>query len=149
MKPTKPKTPATTRALQAWQSELRRLESSLMQWQEDLNERDSELDKREAVLEEQEAAFADVIAEADDPTVERYASTWEDAHEDCDCVCDDEDAGGGCDCDKCENTRENWVKSFKEDYNFDMPRFHQPKPVIGDEIRWLEKLWKLKDSRKK
>jgi hypothetical protein len=149
--------PATTKALQAWKSELRRLETRLGEWANQLAE-------RERVLEEQEAAFEAALDNADEKVVERYASTWEDAHGDeceltmdadgnvhADCGCLDTDAGAGCDCPKCQNTRANWVggTDFTNYFTLHHGQQASPKQPVGDEVKWLENLWKLEDKRKK
>jgi hypothetical protein len=151
----KPKSsvPATTKALQAWQSELRRLEKRLEEWSNDLAE-------REENLEQQEAAFADAVENADGETVQLYADHFshdddEDDGMDCDendCGCTPEDAASNCDCPKCTGARRDWVKAGDEilppGSRIDISRAFQRQPV-GDEVKWLENLWKLKDDRKK
>jgi hypothetical protein len=170
----KPKSsvPATTKALQAWQSELRRLEKRLEEWSH-------ELDAREETLQQQEASFEGVLNGADDETVQRYALSQqaedvaddldmsdiftEDGDYDCtdrfvhgvDCGCSPEDAAANCDCPKCKSTRQDWIKAgdsrkfpLSDGFGFPIiaPRREPPK---GDEVTWLESLWKLKDNRKK
>jgi hypothetical protein len=152
----KPKSsvPATTKALQAWQSELRRLEKRLEEWS-------NELDAREETLQQQEAAFEGVLNGADEATVQRYADSQADDPEECyqdgDCGCTSEDAASNCDCPKCESTRTDWIKAgddrkhpLSDGFGFPIitPRRESPKPA-GDEVTWLENLWKLKDDRKK
>jgi hypothetical protein len=127
--------PATQKALQAWQSELRKLEKRLGEWSEALAE-------RERILEEQEQCFEQAVETADDAVVQRYAQIGEDPDtmiED-ECDCGPEEAAAGCDCPKCE--RRNKIANH---------RLTKPeKPEIkGDEVTWLEELWRLEDKRKK
>jgi hypothetical protein len=121
----KPSVPATTKALQAWQSELRHLEKRLEEWSNDLAVREED-------LEQHEAAFASVLDKADDETIQRYADYLED------CGCTAEDAANGCDCPKCEQFRSKASS----------PTIAVPGDK-GDEVEWLENLWKLKDGRRK
>jgi len=98
----KPKSsvPATTKALQAWHSELRHLEKRLGEWANILAE-------RERLLEEQEAAFSAAVDDAPDEVVKHYANNHAyDIDEDCGCT--PEDAVTGCDCPKCEQGRAHW-----------------------------------------
>jgi hypothetical protein len=149
----KPKSsvPATTKALQAWQSELRRLEQRLEEWANDLAQ-------REEILEEQEEAFATAVDGADGETVQLYADHVAqdsgsylidengDIREENDCGCTPEDVEEGCDCPKCESVR------HQERVATDQRKTEAAKAkkgVQGDEVQWLENLWKLNDKRKK
>jgi hypothetical protein len=145
---TKSSVPATTKALQAWQSELRRLEKRLEEWH-------NELTAREKTLEQQEAAFADALDNADGETVQLYADKFSPSDEPCDedCGCTPEDAASNCDCPKCSSTRTDWADTKHPQTNgFGFP---DDEPILsvrqpaGDEVTWLESLWKLEDRRKK
>jgi hypothetical protein len=135
----KPKSsaPATTKALQAWQSELRRLEKRLEEWA-------NALAQREETLEQQETALANAINEAESGVVQRYADNLsddsgtmvdDDEDFDGDCGCTADDAKAGCDCPKCEEMKKVSAK------------LKGTSQYIGDEVQWLENLWKLKDKR--
>lgn len=141
MNPAPPKPPsknANRKALAAYFSELRRWAEALRRWEADLDER--------------ETAFEKAVDEADDNTVQRYANgvtvgaDWSAGHdrsvsytateEDEDCDCGDEEATAGCSCPKCRKIMAQWYSA------------NDPVPPAGDEIEWLEKLWKLRDERK-
>lgn len=158
----KPKSsiPSTTKALQAWQSELRRLEKRLEEWANDLAQ-------REEILEEQEEAFATAVDEADGETVQLYASKFPpdsrkgagrlkddecycdegtcDIHPDQDgeCGCTPEDSKAGCDCPKCEKMR-TVAGGVRRSAVLNLSAAN-----LGDEVEWLDNLWKLDDKRKK
>ena len=145
----KPKSsiPSTTKALQAWQSELRRLEKRLEEWANDLAE-------REEILEEQEENFADAVDEADGETVQLYANKFspDEPRPDGDCGCTTEDVEGGCDCPKCEDRRIRTEAYHSPTIILDRrpyPGDKGDKGDKGDEVQWLESLWKLNDKRKK
>jgi len=112
---TKSSVPAT-KALQAWQSELRRLEKRLEEWS-------NELTVREENLERQEAAFEAAVDGASEETIQMYAKSFP---SDLPASLPDD-----------------------EDYQGDVATRSVPIPNIGDEVKWLENLWKLEDSRKK
>lgn len=141
MNPAPPKPPsknANRKALAAYFSELRRWAEALRRWEADLDER--------------ETAFEKAVDEADDNTVQRYANgvavgvDWSTGHysvvgedgtvEEDDCDCGDEEATAGCTCPKCRKIMAQWYS------------VNDPVLPAGDEIEWLEKLWKLKDERK-
>jgi hypothetical protein len=140
----KPKSsvPATTKALQAWQSELRRLEKRLEEWANALAE-------REENLEQQEEAFADALDMASGEEVQRYADSFPPDgpdDEDGDCGCTPEDAEAGCDCPKCEDRRIRTEAYHSPTIITDRRPYPGDK---GDEVQWLDNLWKLEDKRKK
>jgi hypothetical protein len=115
--------PATTKALQAWQSELRRLEKRLEEWS-------NELTVREENLERQEAVFEATVDGADEETIKMYAKSFpSDAPK-----TEDDDDECYCDEGTCNIHPQDFVKHT---------------PVPGDEIKWLESLWKLEDKRRK
>jgi len=149
---TKSSVPATTKALQAWQSELRRLEKRLVEWEHALGEREENLEK-------QEAAFEAAVDGANEETIKMYADKFKPDifnHEDChstqdhygDCGCTVEDAEDGCDCPKCAGLRDQGADrtQYQEKVAIDQLKSAAAK---GDSVQWLESLWKLEDKRKK
>lgn len=128
MNPAPPKPPsknADRKALAAYWSELRRWAEALKNWEADL-------DHREAVLEA-------VIEDADDETVRRYAGAVSEEDEDEGCGCTVEDAKDGCECPTCMDWRQGQATAAKA---------KKAKESLGEEIKWLEDLWKLEDKRK-
>lgn len=143
MNPAPPKPPsknADRKALAAYFSELRRWAKALGRW--------------EASLDEREAAFERAVDQADDDAVQRYAGSFEPdrgadrgtvvefscGHEHAvsyppedECDCGDEEAATGCPCPKCSKVRMVW--------------FAKEPAGKGDEVEWLESLWKLEDRR--
>jgi hypothetical protein len=147
----------TTKALQAWQSELRRLERRLEEWS-------AALAKREKTLEQQEAAFDAAIENADGETVQLYADRFShdddmlDSCGDSHCGCTPEDAASNCDCPKCVRARADWAAEgdeiprkfpLSDGFGFPLETPAKQQLPVGDEVKWLENLWKLEDSRKK
>lgn len=122
-KPLKPGKNADQKALNAYYSELRRWAQNLAEWEQNLT-------AREAALEEE-------------------------------CDCSPEDAMDGCECPTCENWRSANPAAMRIGSNYvDMTRrqvpqslmekYVQPKAQpVGDEIVFLDKLFSLKDKRKK
>ena len=147
MNPAPPKPPSKNAERKAWQayySELRRWAKALERWEADLDER--------------EAAFERAVEDAPDDAVQRYAGNF--VEDDCccdegtcnihpnqdygedemDCDCDNQAAIAGCDCPKCEMMRKSWLEQDKKKKKVKEP--------IGDDVKWLENLWKLEDKRK-
>lgn len=124
---------ATKKALLALRSELRHLERTL-------NEREERLESWEEDLRCREADLADVIENEFDED-ECFAEHYQ--H----CDCDEEDATDGCGCGNCKVMRGNLLSDKqKERIENALKKLHAP---AGDEVAWLEKLFTLKDKRRK
>lgn len=138
---------ATKKALLALQSELRRMERVLHEREERLERWEAELQEREMVIKANE--LEDEIAGFEG---------WQDGDvcegeeiDECDCV--PRDALDGCDCERCEHWRDlnpAAMRAHGSDYvvtdRRPLPESLKPK---GDEVDWLEKLFTLKDKRRK
>lgn len=123
--PAKPPVAATRKALLAYHSELQKYHQKLDQWETLLTQKNNELiDMREEFEE----------------MVESEGFEWEGEDED-ECECNGWDAQQGCECGTCEVWR-------KEN---DCPLEPEEKPTAaaGDEVQFLENLFKLKDKRRK
>jgi len=135
MNPAPPKPPsknADRKALAAYFSELRRWAEALKRWEADLDSREAALEQAiEGMSDQQVQNYADITAEG--------IATDED---DYDCDCDDEAAVAGCDCAKCEDTRRAWMKLAAESKD------GQYKNFASQQVKWLEDLWKLPDTRR-
>lgn len=128
------------------------MEKRLAEW-------DAELTKREKTLEQQEAAFEEIVDGADEETIQMYADHFSEDSESPDgndCGCTAEDAASNCDCPKCEKQRTDWVGTGFQPMRFDWSIGLPPERKhalmnnpVGDEVNWLENLWKLEDKRKK
>ncbi len=122
--PAKPDTTATRKALLAHHSELQKYHEKLAQWENLLVQKNAELIEMREEFEEM---------------VEAEGYGW-DEDEDEECECTPEDAKAGCPCGECDEWRffNQTGRAKKEE-----------KPVIvGDEVVFLEGLFKLKDKRK-
>ena len=129
----KPKTPPNTKALQAWQSELRRLENRLQEWEHDL-------EKREAALERAVDELTDVRVYAN--AVEReydQDDEWVEVDDD-DCTCTEEEARDGCECPPCVAWRREQLAGAAE--------HTESVQAVSQDVKWLEELWNLEDKRK-
>jgi hypothetical protein len=132
---TKSSAPATTKALQAWQSELRRLEKRLVEWEQALGEREENLEK-------QEAAFEAAVDGANEETIKMYADKFKPdlpksttLPDDDECYCEE----GTCNIHPNQDFVQHCIQKDQT----------QKQVAIGDEIKWLENLWRLEDKRKK
>jgi hypothetical protein len=130
---TKPKPPAappikaTRKALLAYHSELKKYHKKLQEWEDLLCQRNEELmeakDEFEAMMED------DWPFEEDD----------EDEKEG---ECSKQDVTDDCKCDTCES----WRVAAGFNLRTNEPRSKKP-ALAGDEVKWLESLFKLKDKR--
>lgn len=120
---------ATKKALLALQSELRRLERTLQEREEFLKAYEQRLIEREQQLERDVADLEDY----DD--CDGYVCEAEERGE---CDCDHLDAEEGCECATCQF------------YNQEQSK-RETSPQVGQqaEVDWLEKLFTLKDKRRK
>ena len=123
MNPAPPQPPAKNadrKAILAYHSELRRWADALARWE-------ANLDKRENALMEHEndGSLMDDYDPGD--------------MEECDCTVEEADAG--CDCPACERFRSERAQK--------MIARQQEAVKAGDELQWLEDLWKLPDRRRK
>jgi hypothetical protein len=134
--PAKPKPghPLNAKALAAYHSELRRYEKSLVEYQRFLESRERELVSWEEALEER----VDGLDEEDDDNP--YGPE--------ECECGQEEALGGCDCEACES----WRFAHKATVTYEKSEAKQRNapaaPTAGDEVDFLERMFKLKDKRK-
>ncbi len=119
--PAKPKT-KTQRALDAYASELRRYEMKLAEWQADLEARECDLD----------TAITQGWADGDDP------------YDDEVCECGPQDAIDGCECATCGC----WRDAHKATMAYERSDAKALNAVQGDEVEFLERMFKLKDKRK-
>jgi hypothetical protein len=126
--PAKPDVKATRKALLAYHSELQKYHEKLTQWENLIDQRNEDLIKMREEFEEM---------------VEAEGYGWDgeddDFEEDEECECTAEDAMSGCPCDGCEEYRVNRRKQVQSVID---------KPV-GDEVEFLEKMFSLKDTRRK
>jgi hypothetical protein len=97
--------------------------SELRRWAEALANWEADLDRREAELADPEEIYDDNGDVIDG------------------CGCTTQDAEDGCDCPTCEDWRSRRAKG--------MMKRQQDAAKTGDEIQWLEDLWRLPDKRKK
>jgi hypothetical protein len=118
--PAKPSKNATRKALEAYHSELRR-------WARELEEQQQQLEEREEAL---NAAMEDMDSSFDDDG----ELMLEDEEE---CECGPEEAQAGCPCSTCVEWRKLQIECAMSQDN------HK-----GDEVMFLENLYKLKDKRK-
>lgn len=125
--PAKPDTTATRKALLAYHSELQKYHEKLQQWETLLSQKNDELIEMREEFEEM---------------VEAEGYGWDengDGDEDEECECTGWDASNGCECNTCEKWR----------IDNDCPLEPEETPKIGDEVQFLEKLFELKDKRRK
>lgn len=140
--PKLPRKNASRKALAAYYSELRQWAQALEGW--------------EAALLKQERSLEKALSKVPDEVIQSYAQYNGDDPRDIDiddedCDCTDEAAAAGCDCQKCEDTREAWARfadeKLKPVRSFKLKK--EPDAIIrGDGVQWLEDLWKLEDKRK-
>lgn len=131
---------ATKKALQAWQSELRRLERTLQERQEFLSAYEQRLIEREQQLEREIANFEEWREDYGFDECEGYECEAEFRGQ---CDCDHSDAEDGCECATCQFY--NQTKSKRATIIPDQ----QQVLLKGDEVDWLNNLFTLKDKRKK
>jgi hypothetical protein len=131
---------ATKKALLALQSELRRLERALQEKEERLEHWEADLQEREADWQEAMCGVGD-----DD-----YEECEAESAEECDCG--PQDALDGCECFTCESWREYNPAAMRAAGSRYMVTERRPMPESlkqGDEVDWLNKLFLLKDKRRK
>jgi hypothetical protein len=131
--PTKPAVNATHKALLAYHSELQKYHEKLREWEALLSKRNKELI-------EARDAFEEMVNAVDED--EEWGFEFDE--EEGECECGPSEAIDGCPCETCCCWR------------YDNPaamRVHskeaKPPVVAGDEVQWLEKLFDLKDKRRK
>jgi hypothetical protein len=129
--PKKPGRNATEKALSAFHSELRRYRDVLETFAADLEKFSDELNQR-----------AQELADRG-----KYLNDDKD-----ECDCGPQDALDGCECDTCTEWRALRVHAGHDEpaprtTTSDEPLYLMQQPA-GDEVNWLEGLYKLKDRRK-
>jgi len=129
--PVKPGKNATQKALEAYASELRRYATRLREWEQKLDRHEAELDDREAEL---------AVLEGED---ESGYINRESFNEDEDCECTPEDAIDGCPCPTCEE----WREEHPATHAHELWRKSIAPVTAGDEVKFLENLYTLKDKR--
>jgi len=139
MNPAPPKPPAkfaNRKAMMAYHSELRRWADSLRRWEADLDQRETEI--AEAINEYERTYNGSHGQHEEDSDL----LDWDmpiDSDDDCECT--SENAEAGCDCPPCREWRSRRAQAM-------MAR-QQDAVKAGDELQWLEDLWKLPDRRRK
>jgi hypothetical protein len=126
--PAKPAVNATRKALLAYHSELQKYHQKLREWETLLSKRNKELMEARDAFEE--------MVNADEE--------WGFDLDDDECECGPSDAIDGCTCETCCSWRDDNPAAM---------RVHGKEaklPVVaGDEVQWLEKLFDLKDKRRR
>src|SRR5271166_5324157 len=135
--PAKPEVKATRKALLAYHSELQKYHEKLDEWEELLS-------KRQAELIEDKESFEALDEEG----------WWGDDEEDGECECGPSDALDGCECKTCGSWREFNPAAMRAAGSKYVDTTRRPlpaslQPVVGDEVQFLEKLFELKDKRRK
>src|SRR5271156_1582968 len=120
--PKPPSKNANRKAVAAYFSELRRWAQALESW--------------EAALDQRETELAEAINEFEDDE-----NVYVEGDDDDECNCTPELAEAGCDCPKCTMWRSNRAKQ--------MIVRQQDAVKAGDELQWLENLYKLSDKRRR
>lgn len=131
-KPTPPKRPAlnaTRKALLAFESQLKAYHKKLEQWDKLLQEKTRLIEEATVEMFEDE----DYCCYCEKGTCIEH--DYEEDEEECECG--PEEAKAGCPCDPCATWRVNQKRMVT----------NQP-DVVGDEVKFLESLFKLKDVRK-
>lgn len=136
--PAKPPANATRKALLAFHAELKQYHEKLQQWDAQLQNETARYMNEVAAFNKELAAqgldrddFVDDECYCDEGTCNIHPD------QDSECECTGWDASNGCECDTCEKWR----------VDNDCPL--EPEPTIGDEVQFLEKLFELKDKRRK
>ena len=141
MNPAPPKPPsknADRKAMTAYWSELRRWAEALANWEADLDKREAELE----VVASKARHFDDCFCDEGTCNIHPNQDYGEDGDTiEEDCYCTTEDAEDGCECPACENWRSQRAQ--------EMIKRQQAAAKTGDEIQWLEALYKLPDKRRK